>query len=77
MASEDLRLVVLDAGPVIHLDELGCLRLLEGFSEIQIPSVVWDEIRAHRPLLTLQTLPGAEIIDPRNLFSVQPPIPKP
>ncbi len=64
MASSEPRLVVLDAGPVIHLDELGLLRLLEGFSEIQIPTLVWDEIRAHRPLLTLDRLLGAEVINP-------------
>ena len=38
MAEADLAsLVICDAGPVIHLDELGCLSLLRDFVEIQIP----------------------------------------
>ena len=64
MASGDPRLVILDAGPLIHLDELGQLRLLAGFAEILIPSVVWEEVRSHRPLLSLAGVPGAEVLDP-------------
>ena len=64
MASGDPRLVILDAGPLIHLDELGQLRLLEGFAEILVPSVVWAEACSHRPLLSLAQIPGAQILDP-------------
>lgn len=28
---------VLDAGPLIHLDQLGCLDLLEGLEELHVP----------------------------------------
>lgn len=42
-------LVVCDAGPLIHLDELGCLDLLSDFSEVLIPEAVWDEVEKHRP----------------------------
>jgi predicted nucleic acid-binding protein len=38
-----------DAGPVIHLDELGCLELLADFEEIIIPPSVWTEVDFHRP----------------------------
>ena len=41
--------VVCDAGPVIHLDELGCLNLLSDFTEILIPEAVWSEVQRHRP----------------------------
>lgn len=63
MAGGDPRLVVLDAGPLIHLDELGQLRLLDGFAEVLIPSVVWAEVCSHRPLLSLSSVPGAQILD--------------
>jgi len=41
--------VVCDAGPVIHLDELGCLWLLQDFKEILLPHTVWKEISLYRP----------------------------
>jgi predicted nucleic acid-binding protein len=43
------RLVVCDAGPLIHLDEVGCLDLLAGFAQVLVPGVVWDEVERHRP----------------------------
>jgi predicted nucleic acid-binding protein len=42
-------LVVCDAGPLIHLDEVGCLDLLADFSEVLVPDVVWQEVWRHRP----------------------------
>lgn len=41
--------VILDAGPLIHLDELGCLILLTDFQELIVPSAVWEEVDRHRP----------------------------
>jgi predicted nucleic acid-binding protein len=51
MATTDLQkpLVVCDAGPLIHLDEVGCLDLLSDFSEVLVPGAVWQEVRRHRP----------------------------
>jgi predicted nucleic acid-binding protein len=52
--------VVCDAGPIIHLDELGCLSLLNDFDRVLIPTQVWQEIKHHRrgalrnPSLSLQ-----------------------
>jgi len=40
--------VVCDAGPIIHLDELGCLSLLNDFDQVLIPSQVWQEVAYHR-----------------------------
>jgi predicted nucleic acid-binding protein len=51
MAGNDPARAVLDAGPLIHLDELGCLELLEGFAELGVPHTVWQEVRRHRPQL--------------------------
>ena len=42
-------LVVCDAGPLIHLDELGCLDLLSDFSQVLVPETVWQEVGRHRP----------------------------
>ncbi len=42
-------LVVCDAGPLIHLDQLDCLDLLADFSRIVVPDVVWREVEHHRP----------------------------
>ena len=44
-----IQLVVCDAGPIIHLDELNCLTLLDNFSEVLIPEAVWKEVEHHRP----------------------------
>jgi len=51
MASTDpvIRLVICDAGPLIHLDELGCLDLLSSFAIVLIPDTVWEEVLHHRP----------------------------
>ncbi|HVS00654.1 MAG TPA: DNA-binding protein [Thermoanaerobaculia bacterium] len=44
--------IVCDAGPLIHLDELGCLDLLSDFKTILVPVQVWDEVLHHRPTLS-------------------------
>ncbi len=41
--------VVCDAGPLIHLDELGCLDLLADFPEVLVCPAVWSEVARHRP----------------------------
>jgi predicted nucleic acid-binding protein len=41
--------VVCDAGPLIHLDELGCLDLLADFPEIVVCQAVCSEVARHRP----------------------------
>ncbi|MFM8441767.1 MAG: DNA-binding protein [Methylococcus sp.] len=42
--------VIADAGPIIHLDELGCLDLLADLGRVLIPETVWLEVERHRPL---------------------------
>lgn len=49
MTEAALRIVVADAGPLIHLDELDSLDLLD-FSEILVPAAVWNEVARHRPM---------------------------
>jgi predicted nucleic acid-binding protein len=40
--------VVCDAGPIIHLDELECLHLMEDFERVFVPDVVRKEVLTHR-----------------------------
>ncbi|MGD8792938.1 MAG: DNA-binding protein [Anaerolineae bacterium] len=47
--------VVCDAGPLIHLDELGCLDLLADFSSVLVPEPVWREVAQHRANALAQT----------------------
>jgi predicted nucleic acid-binding protein len=58
MATTDQQapLVVCDAGPLIHLDEVGCLDLLADFSEVLVPEAVWVEVLKHRPGALAQVL---------------------
>ncbi len=42
-------IVVCDAGPLIHLDEVGCVELLADFPQVLVPLAVWDEVVKHRP----------------------------
>jgi len=44
---EGARDIVCDTGPIIHLDELGCLDLLDDFTEIILPGSVVEEIEQH------------------------------
>jgi predicted nucleic acid-binding protein len=41
--------VVCDAGPLIHLDEVGCLDLLRLFEKVLVPDLVWEEVDRYRP----------------------------
>ncbi len=41
--------IIVDAGPLIHLDELDSLDLLADFPLILVPELVWNEVRRHRP----------------------------
>ena len=42
-------MVVADAGPLIHLDELDSIRLLADFQAVHVPEPVWIEVEHHRP----------------------------
>lgn len=41
--------VVCDAGPLIHLDEVDCLALLNDFEQALVPDQVWQEVERHQP----------------------------
>ena len=61
MAPFDRPVVVADAGPLIHLDELGCLDLLDDFPSVHTTEEVWREVVRHRPSLTPQTVPRLQM----------------
>lgn len=49
MAKTKSALVVADAGPLIHLDELAALDVLSDYAAIFVPNAVWLEVQHHRP----------------------------
>lgn len=59
-------LVVCDAGPIIHLDQLDCLDLLSDFSRVVVPDVVWREVEHHRPTALTQVAVQFERLKPRG-----------
>ena len=69
MSDQGPPLVVCDAGPLIHLDELGALDLLADFAEVLVPDAVWREVEQHRP--GALTHPGVtlRLITPRMAVS--------
>ena len=58
--------VVCDAGPLIHLDELGCLDVLMDFSPIFVPQEVWQEVEHHRPTVFQQATLPLQMIPPED-----------
>jgi predicted nucleic acid-binding protein len=61
--SEGYQIVICDAGPIIHLDELDQLSLLNDFGAVYIPKQVWDEVRLHRPQALSKAGPRFHKID--------------
>ena len=58
-------IAVLDAGPLIHLDELGSLNLLAGYREVLLPEIVEQEARKHRPAIAIDAIPGLVRVSPQ------------
>lgn len=50
--------VVADAGPLIHLDELDSLELLADFKQVWVPDAIWCEVERHRPEALKQPFPS-------------------
>lgn len=66
MIDAQATLVVCDAGPLIHLDQLDCLDLLADFSQVVVPDVVWREVEHHRPTALDQKTIHLERLKPRK-----------
>ena len=78
---QSIQKVILDAGPIIHLDEIECLSLLSDFKELFVPEAVWNEVQIHRsealqnktiPLkkVSLETYSNAQILMLCNAFGL-------
>jgi len=83
MAATDTpaQVVVCDAGPLIHLDELGCLELLSDFGRVLSPPSVCEEVSRHRPSalnhqqvrverLSVEVPPTADLRGMQRLFAL-------
>ncbi len=55
MAKTSPALVVADAGPLIHLDELAALDVLSDYAAVLVPNTVGLEVQHHRPQALQQT----------------------
>ena len=59
--TDSIQNVILDAGPIIHLEEIDGLYLLTDFQRLIITDAVWREVEYHRPsvfkLVIANTLP--------------------
>lgn len=62
--SESLFKAVCDAGPIIHLDEIGVLYLLEDFHEILICPAIRDEVQKKRLNLFVKMSPPFVALPP-------------
>jgi predicted nucleic acid-binding protein len=49
MGKSSAVVVIADAGPIIHLDELACIDILTDFGKVIVPEAVWTEVQHHRP----------------------------
>ncbi|GAB61821.1 MAG: hypothetical protein DWB56_07940 [Candidatus Jettenia sp.] len=47
MGDEEIKAAVADAGPLIHLSEIGGIAILHIFDAVHVPHVVWLEIGEH------------------------------
>jgi hypothetical protein len=54
--SAAVQIVVCDGGPLIHLDELDALDLLDDIPTVLVPDAVWIEVERHRPDLFTRTI---------------------
>ncbi|MCC6545306.1 MAG: hypothetical protein IT392_12550 [Nitrospirae bacterium] len=54
MGNGKLKPAVADAGPIIHLKEIGCLTYLQIFPTLHIPDAVWTETVEHGHLTKVE-----------------------
>jgi len=62
-------IAVLDAGPLIHLDEIESLHLLSGFRQILLPPIVEREATRHRPGIKLDSVPSLLRVAPDAIIA--------
>lgn len=63
--------IVCDAGPLIHLDEVGCVELLADFPRALVPLAVWDEVVKHRPGALAHSTVRFQKVTPGKVLSTE------
>jgi predicted nucleic acid-binding protein len=71
MTDPKARVVVCDAGPLIHLDEVGSLDLLSDFAEVFVTDAVWEEVEKHKPGALTETNGFFRRVRPKKDVSVE------
>jgi len=64
-------IVVCDAGPLIHLDEVGSVELLVDFSQVLVPPAVWEEVTKHRQNALIHSAVRFHKVAPTGILSVE------
>lgn len=58
-------IVVCDAGPVIQLDEIGCLYVMKDFAKVIVSTGVCREVLRHRPVTFKEPEVSWQVVPPR------------
>lgn len=70
--SSVVQTVVLDTGPIIHLDEIDCLHLLTDFKRLLLPKAVSREAEHHKPAVFLKDIffEQVDVVFDKNIHTV-------
>jgi len=50
------QIIIADAEPIIHLDELNSLNILADFEQVLVPDAVWREVEQHSATLLAEVI---------------------
>ncbi len=62
---ESKTVVVCDAGPIIHLDEIGCLYAMKDFAKVLVSTGVCQEVSRHRSVTFKEPEVSWQVVPPR------------
>ena len=71
MVKIEANAIVVDAGPLIHLDELQSVDLLEDLSPLVVPQAVWREVGKHRKKLDSSQFRNLSIVSEKAPISAR------
>jgi predicted nucleic acid-binding protein len=66
-----VRIVVCDAGPLIHLDEVGSIELLSDFQQVLVSPTVSAEVKLHRPAAFGSSKVNYQFVSPMVAMSAE------
>lgn len=64
-------IIVCDAGPLIHLEEVGCAELLADFPQVLVPLAVWEEVAKHQPSALTHSTVRFQKVTPGKALSIE------